>query len=530
MKKTLTINLGGSVFHIEDDAYLKLDHYLETLKTKFNNDPEGEEIIADIEARMAEIFHEEMEKDGKAVTINMVELAIGKLGNPNDIANEDVEEEAPKNNKKLYRDGNRKVFGGVCSGLANYLKIDAVLMRIIFVVLLLATSGGIFFVYLVLWLAIPEAKSTSQRMEMRGEKVNISSIEKKVKSQKQYTNQHPHTNSNGRSVGETILKIIAWIIGGFFIMILLMIVLSLLATLFGLTVASTVLGGLLPEVVVPGHFFLNVPHDMVSHTAGSAIGMILFIGAPILLIIFILSKVFFKHNGKVGWVIFLSLALWLVGIVLLAFSSLKIINRAADMDISIVGDDNRGAIVVDGDTVLSFRDDSNDQFKMKLKSRKNGSLEFNEGENMIYISKLFTADDTLIISVSDIKDTKFSDKEYTWVKPKYQLVNTNEQNFKMALALHNYELKYDNFKMTNPIFTWSPNQKKLNLREFIAIENDKVNHDKPETIVLEIPQGMFLKFENDADELFQNLSTEEKNEIESGKTYKMSMNEINSTP
>lgn len=524
MKKTLTINLGGSVFHIEDDAYLTLDRYLENLKQNFKNDPESEEIIADIEARIAEIFHEEMGKDGKAVTIQMVNLAIETLGTPNDIADNDVEEEQhAKSSKKLFRDGNRKVFGGVCSGLANYMKMDPVLMRVIFLILFIATSGGFFFVYLVIWIAVPEAISTAQQMEMKGEKVNVSSIEKKVKHNKQTPGYNPQHNA--ANVGETILKIFAWIIGGFFLTVILLVILSLLAALFGLTVASTVLSGFLPELFVPGQFFLNLPPDMVSHTAGSAFGMILFVGAPILLILFIISKVFFKHNGKVGWVIFLSLALWIAGVVILATSSLKLINRASDMNISILGDDNNGALVIDGDTVFSYEEDFGEKFKMKLKSKK-GSFEFNEGKNAMYFTKLFTAQDTIIINVaSTIENEDNKDLEHS-VQPHYQIVNTSDQNLRIALNLDHYEMHYDDFKIRNPIFTWEGSGKELLLRKQVGVEDHENAHNTAGNVVVEIPDGMVLSFENDADELFENLTQEEKEFIIPGKFYKMQSNEI----
>ncbi|MFW5822522.1 MAG: PspC domain-containing protein, partial [Tangfeifania sp.] len=125
MKKTFTINISGTVFHIEEDAYEVLQKYLVNLKKHFGTDEEGKEILADIEARIAEIFTENSLDEKKVITIDRVNQVIETMGTPEDFAEEEAEAEEiytseTKRKRRLYRDPDRRVLGGVCGGLGAY--------------------------------------------------------------------------------------------------------------------------------------------------------------------------------------------------------------------------------------------------------------------------------------------------------------------------------------------------------------------------------------------------------------------------
>src|SRR5680860_983040 len=160
MKKTFTINISGTVFHIEEDAYEILQKYLINLKNHFGGGEEGKEIIADIEARIAEIFSEKSSDDKKVVTIDWVNEIIEIMGKPEDFEEQEDDEEPyageAKRKRRLYRDPDHRVFGGVCGGLGAYFNMDPVILRIIFAVLLLITSGAAFLAYIILWIAVPK--------------------------------------------------------------------------------------------------------------------------------------------------------------------------------------------------------------------------------------------------------------------------------------------------------------------------------------------------------------------------------------
>ena len=141
MKRTLTINISGTVFNIDEDAYEKLQAYLLDINRYFGSDPEGREIIMDIEARIAELFQEKTKTGGNVVTIQHVDEVIEVMGRPSDFAAEEEEDEEPTTQKKrtfhtgkrLYRDPEHQVLGGVCGGLGAYFNIDPVIFRLAFV-------------------------------------------------------------------------------------------------------------------------------------------------------------------------------------------------------------------------------------------------------------------------------------------------------------------------------------------------------------------------------------------------------------
>ncbi|MDR0195557.1 MAG: PspC domain-containing protein [Myroides sp.] len=227
MNKTLTINIAGSVFHIDENAYQKLDQYLKAIKRSFPKE-EQDEIIHDIEIRIAELFSENITDINQVVTLNDVDRVISIMGKPEDYILD--EETTQENNtqyiytgsKKLYRDGENAMVGGVLAGLGHYFKVDTVWMRIIFMILVLFYGTGVL-LYLILWIIVPEAKTTSQILQMQREPVNISTIEKKVMENVNYVTtkisdiDYDNIKNQTQRAGERSGKIILNIIGIFFI-------------------------------------------------------------------------------------------------------------------------------------------------------------------------------------------------------------------------------------------------------------------------------------------------------------------------
>lgn len=191
MNKTVTINIAGLFFHIDEDAYNKLSTYLEAIKNSLNTEGK-EEIISDIESRIAEIFSEKIDPKTGVISMNDVDNIIQIMGQPEDYRlddeneNENQKEQKTFNDnytkrpRKLFRDGEKRVLGGVLSGFANYFNIDVVWIRILFI-LLIFVYGSSIIIYPILWLIIPKAKTVSDILEMKGEPVNISNIEKQVR-------------------------------------------------------------------------------------------------------------------------------------------------------------------------------------------------------------------------------------------------------------------------------------------------------------------------------------------------------------
>lgn len=188
MKKTLTINLGGIVFHIDEDAYLSLNHYLESLKIFFSNEEGSVDILNDIESRIAEILNGKRTETNQVITMEEVNEVIAIMGQPVEIDQEESrkkDKDAPgeeKGEKRFFRNPDEKIIAGVCSGIAAYFNLDPVWVRLIFLVFTFAGGSGIL-LYLVLWVVIPEAQTTTEKLTMHGHKVNISNIEKSLREE-----------------------------------------------------------------------------------------------------------------------------------------------------------------------------------------------------------------------------------------------------------------------------------------------------------------------------------------------------------
>lgn len=183
MNTTVTIHLAHTLFHIDSEAFTLLKNYLNKLEKSFAQTEGKQEILEDIEVRIAELFSQYTIREGYVISEKNLNDVIEILGSPEDISEEETQEEGTKSyaQKKLYRDTDERIIGGVASGLGHYFGIDRVWIRLILIILVLSSIGGVVFVYILLWAIIPEAKTTSEKLRMKGEPVNISNIEKKIK-------------------------------------------------------------------------------------------------------------------------------------------------------------------------------------------------------------------------------------------------------------------------------------------------------------------------------------------------------------
>lgn len=169
MSKTININLGGSLFQVDEEAFLILRDYIQAINTRFRNVPGGNETIEDIESRISEIFLSQKGIAG-VVTKENVQSMISILGKPEDF-DAGITAETPQSsasyNKRLYRNPNDTILGGVCGGLGAYFKTDPVLFRILFVIFTLFFFTGLF-IYILLWIAVPKADTEVKKREMYG--------------------------------------------------------------------------------------------------------------------------------------------------------------------------------------------------------------------------------------------------------------------------------------------------------------------------------------------------------------------------
>ena len=331
MKKTIKIKIGGIIFHIDDDAYDILKAYLDSLNDHFSRIEDGKEVLDDIENRIAEILQQNVSATKEVINTDDVNKMITIMGEAKDIIDEDEPENGQfysnsKPSSKLYRDPDNAILGGVCSGLGAYFNVDPLIFRIIFLVSLLAYGLGL--VYLILWIVLPNAVTPTQKLEMKGENINIKNIEKSIKQEYEQVKENLNspkiteiTNKTGqlignffRAIGHIILvffKIILIIIGGSFIIAGFVTLLSFVGILlFGnslffkdvLDTPGFYLPHILPIFTDPKY----VPFVMVA--------MILVIVIPLIGLIYGGIKLIFRFKVNDKMVGVFALILWLISL------------------------------------------------------------------------------------------------------------------------------------------------------------------------------------------------------------------------
>jgi len=185
MKKNFSVNIGGRIFNIDDDAYECLNNYLARLRNYFSADQGYQEIIADIEMRIAELLDQHKENGLQIITLKHIEDVISSMGEPDQLSDTDTEKpkSAPgiKTLGKLFRDPDNRQIGGVAAGIAAWFGIDPVWVRLIFAACTLFYAVGII-VYVVLWLILPVAQTTSEKLEMQRQSININTLRNELAS------------------------------------------------------------------------------------------------------------------------------------------------------------------------------------------------------------------------------------------------------------------------------------------------------------------------------------------------------------
>lgn len=346
MKKTFTINLGGIVFHIDEDAYDLLSKYLENLRLYFNKTEGKEEIIADIESRFADLFNERITHASQSIVITDVEDIIKQVGSPEEIYGEEEGSEQENDEgsskkqekdysgaftyrKKLFRNPDDKVIGGVASGVAAYFKLDPLLVRLIFLILLFFTFGTTTFVYLIMWILIPLATTAIEKLNMCGEDVTVENIGKRVSEDADKVNnpQSDYYNTKNRSFWSELIRIVGMVLKGlflFFVIILspvwLVVVIVLMALVFALLVSVFAGGAALVGIMGQPFIILSESTPLISAISG-----LILAGIPLGVLLYLLINNFKAKSQPIStgwkWGLFI---LWVIALIVFIISAAQI--------------------------------------------------------------------------------------------------------------------------------------------------------------------------------------------------------------
>lgn len=390
MKKTLTVNLGGTVFHIDEDAYCLLDNYLCNLKTHFRKEAGAEEIVDDIERRISELFAEKLTEGSQVITITDVEQVITRIGKPEEMeiegdvimaqgAADDTEgasksdgssntaegsDEASKEAKgtgnsskgasgsghgpgswnddknvhssdsarrRLFRNPDNKMLGGVISGLAAYLNWDVTLLRILCLVVLILGYGTLVPIYIICWLVIPEASTAGEKLSMRGEPVTLENIGKTVTDgfEKMTNGVNDYMKSDKprtllQKAGDAFVMV-----AGFFLKVCLVIfaiICSPLLFVFGIVFIALLMAAIAVAVGGGAALFSIFPDagPILSISPLASIVMyitgILAVGIPLVSIVFVIFRQLFNWQPMVNGLKWTLLILWIVSVVIFVIS------------------------------------------------------------------------------------------------------------------------------------------------------------------------------------------------------------------
>ena len=329
MKKTLTVNLGGTVFHIDEDAYRLLDNYLSNLKIHFRKEAGADEIIDDIERRISELFAEKLTAGSQVITITDVEEVIARMGKPEDMEAENDSEPSVGNatrttiHRRLYRYPDDKLLGGVISGMAAYLGWDVTLLRLLLLVVLICGVGTLIPVYIVCWLVIPEARTAAEKLSMRGEAVTVENIGKTVTDgfEKVANGVNDYMKSDKprtflQKLGDALVMVAGW----FFkiCLVIFAIICSPLLFVFGVVFVALLFAAVMVAIGGGAALISMFPtFDVILPTSPlSAIVMyiagILLVGIPLVSLVWAIFSQIFKWQPMASGLKWTLVILWIV--------------------------------------------------------------------------------------------------------------------------------------------------------------------------------------------------------------------------
>ncbi len=408
MNKTVNINLAGVFFHIDEDAYAKLQRYLTAIKRSFEGVNGEEEIIADIEARISELFSSRIKDDRQVIGMTELDEVITIMGQPEDyMVDDDIFEdtptgkkksrtraERPGSGKKLYRDVDNAYIGGVSSGLGHYFGIDALWIRLALVLIVIAGVGFPIFLYILLWVLVPEAASTADKLSMSGKAVNIDNIQEKVKEGFENVSDAVK-NVDYDKYGNKIKKGTQGFFGaiGNVIMFFLKVLAKIFGVIFIITGASTVIA-LFVGLFTAGTFDIFYDggmeqFDNIMYPSGAPIwvtSLLVFfaVGIPFFFLFYLGLKILATNLKSMPLAGKLTLlGLWLVSVIGLGVIGIR---EATEHSFSGKVTTEKRLNVVSGDTLkLSMR--SNETYDLPTGRSNNSVMRTNASGERTYVNR-----------------------------------------------------------------------------------------------------------------------------------------------
>jgi len=477
MTKSLTVNIGGQLFEIEEAAYSQLRNYIDSLQDHFKNDPDGKEIVEDLEMRIAELFTELQTTEFKTILKEQVEFVKLKMGTVDEFEpiDEAYTSTTEKNTtllaetqvvKKLMRDPDDRVLGGVCSGLGHNFNISPVTLRIILLILFFGLGFGLL-MYLLMWIIIPKANTTTDKLMMKGQPINLNTVADSVKEEnlRQTSKASPLLNFVGQlmnycikflfAIGKVLLIIVS-------IALLFSAFAGIIAIGFGLLKGSIFTQSL---AVSSAPVFWLI--KMMSIIVFGVPVLLLFIG----LIYLLLNRNYFKS----------SFTLPLLGIWLISLFSLVIYSNLVAKDFK---EENVTKEVFDLDAF------SSDTLFVGILESDLERLAIG-GKNHIYITE----------ESLKLKDSLYIDNVHLNIKPS----NNNAYKLTIEKKAKGRSTAEAKERASQTDFGWKHDNDHLLLHSFLSIDKNTKWRMQKVNLTLQIPVGKHIHLGQNMDRLLDDV-------------------------
>ena len=455
MNKTVNINLGGMFFHIDEEAYQKLTRYFDAIKRSLTNSSGQDEIIKDIEMRISELLTEKQKSDKHVVSLKDVDEVIAVMGQPEDyrIDDEETGNSTPNfsfsKTKKLYRDTENGMIGGVLAGLGHYFGVDKVWLRVFLLIMIFAWGTG-FLAYIILWIVMPAATTTTEKLEMTGEPVTISNIEKKVREEFENVSEK-FKNANYDEMGNRVktgAEKIGSSFGNFIIAVLRVFskFLGIVLILGGLTVLFFLLVGIF---TLGSGVFIDFPWTSFVETGNLTdyptwtFGLIMFfaVGIPFFFLSLLGFKLLSPNLRSIGNIAkYTLLAIWLIAVSLAIAIGIKQASAFA-VDGRVVQKQN---ISLNPADTLLIKFKHNDYFAKNIDDNSNFKITIDStGNNVIYSNNV-----SFKIAQTDTQSAYIQIEKEAKGKTLFEAKQRAEK-IKYAYKIIGNQLVFDNYLLTD---------------------------------------------------------------------------------
>lgn len=456
MNKTIIININGTVFHIEENAYEILKQYMTGIKRHFFDSEDSLEITTDIENRVAELFTEILANESRQAIIDQdVTNVISQMGAVEDFEGAAAAAGQPGNyvynseatTRRLFRDPDSHLVAGVCSGIANYFDTQAIWIRLVFAISILFAGTGLF-LYLVLWIVLPKAITRADRMAMKGEKLDLQGFKKNFEEEVSSVRERladvhheakPFIYRLRDFIGE-FFSFLGKALGGGAKLIIKLIGIAFLVSFF-----AAALGLIVVFVLVVGFGHHELVHIFPFSVIGNRYDSYLYVATffvillPLLALILILLRLIFNTQAVSRSLGSTMAILWIGAICALVFYAAKITEEYRDyasftQTINIKPSSNNIYKLVLNDTKFFTAEDS---ARLDIQSKFNGLVVTDSEDNDTEPNNV-----SLVIEKSDVSTPTLYER-YSAKGHNYETALMNARNTKYIFSQQDSVLKFD---------------------------------------------------------------------------------------